>query len=211
MLFDSSKHDGILARSKHLIDLGRTLGKGERRLSHVRNVSIVALARNNVLEIICGKQKYLAKGLGSDVSIAYPGNEQALLGKSIKGLQLPLDDGFATTIHSSFAAANGPEYLHLTAGNEKGALDALSGLEDVVVGRVDVEIVLGTLGQSIEQRVVGLAKEGDGRHEISAHKVGHPLLQRSRQLSQDLLLVGTPEQIPLIIVKAHDAIGQLRR
>ena len=175
MLLDSSKHDGILARSKHLIDLGRTLGKGQRRLSHVRNVSIVALARNNVLEICCGEEKHFTKGLGSNVSIAYPGNEQALLGKSIKGLQLPFDDGFVSTICFG-VVTNGSEYLHLSTRNEKGALDALSGLKDVVVGRVDVEIVLGTLGQSIEQRVVGLAKEGDGRHEISAHKVGHPLL-----------------------------------
>ena len=122
MLLDSSKHDGILARSKHLIDLGRTLSKGQRRLSHVRNVSIVALARNNVLEINCGEQNHLTKGLGSDISIACPGNEQALLAKSIKGLQLPLGDGFSTT--SSFAELppDAPQFLQLATGCEIGKI-----------------------------------------------------------------------------------------
>jgi len=50
------------------------------------NVSIVTLRRNYVLEFIRGEQEHFTKSLGSNVVIANLGNEQAFLGKSIKGL-----------------------------------------------------------------------------------------------------------------------------
>ena len=107
-------------------------------------MGVVALRPYDVLKFVFGEQKDFAKGLGPNVAIAHLGNEQALLGKSIKGLQLALDDGLAT-IHT----ANRPQYLHFATSNENAALDALPGLEDVVVWRIDVEIVFSALGQGI--------------------------------------------------------------